>query len=96
MAAAWAIPVGVLSGLCVLMFVFIWWWFPRHYQKGIEMDMAEVDEDRRQRELYQAQLAQRAAAGDVEGAAAPQVEGAPVIQPPPPRYQYRPQAYTSY
>lgn len=44
------LPVAVLASICVAMFVFMWWWFPRHYRKGVEMDMAEVDEARRQRE----------------------------------------------
>ena len=47
----WALPVGILAALCVCMFVFIWWWFPRHYRKGIAMDMKEVDDARRAREL---------------------------------------------
>lgn len=46
-----AIPVGILGGIVVLMFAFIWWWFPRHWRKGVSMDMAEIDEDRRQRDL---------------------------------------------
>lgn len=49
--AAVAVPCGVLGGLVVVMFAFIWWWFPRTYRKGIAMDMAEVDEARRQRAL---------------------------------------------
>lgn len=55
MQAAVAIPVGVLSGICVLMFVFMLWWFPRHYQKGIRMDMAEHDANRREMEAAHAE-----------------------------------------
>lgn len=52
--AAAAVPAGVLGGICVICFIFIWWWFPRHYKKGMKLDMVEVDEDRRQLEDYTA------------------------------------------
>lgn len=52
--AAAAVPAGVLGGICVICFIFIWWWFPRHYKKGMKMDMVEADEDRRQLEDYTA------------------------------------------
>lgn len=51
-ALAAAIPAGVLGGICVICFIFIWWWFPRHYKKGMKMDQMEVDEDRRQLAEY--------------------------------------------
>jgi len=47
----WALPVGILGGICGLMFVFFWWWFPRHWKQGVTADMREVDEARRAREL---------------------------------------------
>lgn len=50
--SAAAIPAGILGAICVLMFAFIWWWFPRHYRKGMRMDMQEIEEDRRAREAY--------------------------------------------
>lgn len=50
MQAAVAIPVGILAGISVLMFIFMFWWFPRHYQKGIKMDMAEHAAVRREME----------------------------------------------
>lgn len=50
MAKAWAIPVGVLGAICVAMFVFIWWWFPRHYRKGVTADMDRVDEEHANRD----------------------------------------------
>ncbi len=28
------------------MFVFVWWWFPRHYRKGVEDDMDLMDSER--------------------------------------------------
>lgn len=46
-----AVPAGILGAIAVVMFLFLFWWFPRHWQKGIRADMAEVDEARRQREL---------------------------------------------
>jgi len=42
------LPVAVLASLAVAIFVFVFWWFPRKYKKGVAMDMAEVDEARRQ------------------------------------------------
>lgn len=69
---AWALPVGVLGGLCVAMFVFIWWWFPRHYRKGIVADMKEVDE-RRQREGVKM--------GDVEMVPPPKYEPREFVAP---------------
>ena len=65
-AAAWATPVGVLAGLAVAMFVFIWWWFPRHYRKGIQDDMDRVDEAKRQRELAVAEAEARGEHIDLE------------------------------
>ena len=42
-AASWAIPVGVLGGIVVLSFIFVWFWFPRAWQKGVNADTAEID-----------------------------------------------------
>jgi hypothetical protein len=50
------VPVGVLAGLSVAMFIFIWIWFPRHWRKGVAMDQAIMDEERRQREIGLANL----------------------------------------
>lgn len=50
----WAIPVGVLGGLIACMLVFMWWWFPRAWQKGVNSDVREahgpvgVDDDIRE------------------------------------------------
>lgn len=62
MQQAVAIPVGVLAALAVAMFVFMFWWFPRHWQKGVRMDMAEYDQARRERE---AAMEEGAAGGNV-------------------------------
>ncbi|KAH7370010.1 hypothetical protein BKA65DRAFT_544740 [Rhexocercosporidium sp. MPI-PUGE-AT-0058] len=45
------IPVAVLASICVCMFVFMWWWFPRAWARGDASDRAEYDERKRQREL---------------------------------------------
>lgn len=52
MAPSWAIPVGVLTGLCVAGLLFICWWFPRTWRKGeaaevkeFELAHGRVDED---------------------------------------------------
>lgn len=41
-AASWAIPTGVLGGLVLVCLLFIWWWFPRTWQRGINSDRREV------------------------------------------------------
>ena len=108
--ASWALPVGILAGLCVLMFVFIWWWFPRAYKKGVRADMDRVDDDRRTREAYDAaqrdlemQADANAAAGEhgdgTEGPPPQYTKDGTVATPAPvlPRtFKYTPQAYTSY
>lgn len=88
-AAAWAIPVGVLAGLCTCMFVFVWWWFPRHYRKGVQADMDRVDGERRERrEREEAhRMADLEAGGDGTGT---------VVAKPTTTFKYTPQAYTAY
>ncbi|KAK5123912.1 hypothetical protein LTR85_002109 [Meristemomyces frigidus] len=90
-ATSWAIPVGVLAALCSAMFIFIWWWFPRHYRKGVQADMDRVDEERREREAYQASNTVELAV-DENGQP---VEGS-VAKPKPTTFAYHPPAYTSY
>ena len=63
MKSSVALPVGILAALAVAMFIFICWWFPRHYKKGVKADMDEVDEDRRLRQAYEAQMELQARAG---------------------------------
>lgn len=48
---ALVVPVATLSVISVCMFIFMCWFFPRYYKKGIEMDVMEIDELKRQREL---------------------------------------------
>jgi len=43
-AASWAIPVGVLGGIVVISFIFVWMWFPRAWQKGVNADTRVVNE----------------------------------------------------
>jgi len=52
MKSSAALPIGVCGGLAVAMFIGICWWFPRHYKKGLKMDMDEIDETRRQRDAH--------------------------------------------
>lgn len=40
--APWAVPVGVLGAIVACGFIFIWWWFPRAWQHGVNSDTAEV------------------------------------------------------
>ncbi|KAK5129793.1 hypothetical protein LTR08_002813 [Meristemomyces frigidus] len=76
-AAAYAVPVGALGGIAVAMFIFICWWFPRHYKKGVKMDQAEVDASRRERGL---------AALNELGQAQPGTEAVPHVKPMPKIY----------
>lgn len=106
----WALPVGILAALCVLMFAFIWWWFPRAYRKGVKADMDRVDEDRRNREAYEAtqrdlelQADANAAMernggedGAPPGYARTADEGGNTVTAPPKTFKYTPPAYTSY
>lgn len=85
-AASWAIPVGVLAALSVVMFIFIWWWFPRHYRKGVKADQDQWDEERRQRDL---RAVQNGEGGDVE-------MGADGVRVPAKTFVYTPPAYTVY
>lgn len=32
------LPCAVLGGICAVMLVFIWWWFPRAWKKGNKQD----------------------------------------------------------
>lgn len=76
MAPVWAVPVGILAGLAVAMFLFIWWWFPRAYKRGVAIEHEEIDRARRRREqraLEEAELA------DSNG---PPREGSLVMPPP--------------
>ncbi|KAE9376404.1 hypothetical protein N431DRAFT_435749 [Stipitochalara longipes BDJ] len=47
------VPVAVLASICICMFAFICWWFPRTWAKGIALDKREYREnaERRQRDL---------------------------------------------
>lgn len=105
----WALPVGILAGLCVLMFIFIWWWFPRAYKRGVKADMDRVDEDNQNRAAYAA--AQRDLEMQADANAANGIEGGEG-QPPgytkdgtiatpapaaaPTTFKYTPPAYTVY
>jgi len=43
--ASWVIPVAVLAAICAIALGFVWWWFPRAWQKGINADMRRVDDE---------------------------------------------------
>lgn len=40
--ASWAVPVGVLAAIVVVAFVFVWWWFPRAWNKGNKKEAETV------------------------------------------------------
>ncbi|KAK0101593.1 hypothetical protein ONS95_006756 [Cadophora gregata] len=45
------VPVAVLASIGVCMFIFMCWFFPRAWAKGVASDRAEFDEAKRRREL---------------------------------------------
>lgn len=75
---------GLTGGLALAMFIFICWWFPRHWKKGNAMDIAEYEEEKRAREAYFAMIAEQRAAAERDGKTvdASQLE-AGVAKPPP-------------
>ncbi|GAB7344335.1 hypothetical protein MBLNU457_2200t1 [Dothideomycetes sp. NU457] len=42
--ASWAIPVGILAAIVVVAFAFVWWWFPRAWQSGVNAEARMVEE----------------------------------------------------
>lgn len=40
--ASWAVPVGVLGAIVAVGLIFLWFWFPRAWQHGVNSDTAEV------------------------------------------------------
>lgn len=63
-----AIPVGTLIGLAMVMLIFIWWWFPRHYQKGIRRDMEHAQNERAEMDMAIAQLREEGTSVTAPGA----------------------------
>lgn len=52
------LPIACLSGICAAMLVFIWWFFPKWYKKGVAQDQRDMDEViRERRELAAARAA---------------------------------------
>jgi len=36
------LPCAVLGAICAVMLVFIWWWFPRAWNKGTKGDTEDI------------------------------------------------------
>lgn len=87
---SWAIPVGVLGGLCLACLGFIWWYIPRLYTKGVQSDMNRVAAEKAERECQAAAL-REANGEDIDLEAG----GAQVVAPKK-EFKYMPQAYTAY
>jgi hypothetical protein len=87
---SWAIPVGVLGGLCLACLAFIWWYIPRLYTKGVQADMNRVASEKAERERQAAAL--REANGDTDLEAG----GAQVVTSLVKEFKYTPQAFTAY
>lgn len=90
-ASSWAIPVGVLGGLCLICLAFIWWYIPRLYTRGVQADINRVAAEKQERERQAAAL--REANGED-----PDLEagGAQVVTPVVREFKYTPQAFTAY
>ncbi|KAF2165663.1 hypothetical protein M409DRAFT_23953 [Zasmidium cellare ATCC 36951] len=43
-AISWAVPVGVFAALAIVCFVFVWWWFPRAWNRGNKKDVEVLHE----------------------------------------------------
>lgn len=43
-AASWAVPVGILAAIVVIAFAFVWWWFPRAWNRGNKKETDLVQE----------------------------------------------------
>lgn len=62
------LPIACLSGICAAMLVFIWWFFPKWYKKGVAQDQRDIDEALRERREYiEAAAAARRAANRSSG-----------------------------
>ena len=90
---SWAVPVGVLSAICITAFAFVWWYIPRAYKKGVKADMARVDASKAAAAQRALELRERGEEGDLEAG-----EGGkePVAAHLKPGFKYTPQAYTAY
>jgi hypothetical protein len=88
---SWAIPVGVLGGLCLACLAFIWWYIPRLYTRGIQADINRVAVEKAERERNAATLPE-ANGEDTDLEAG----GATVLRPVVKEFKYTPAAYTAY
>ena len=43
-SASWAVPVGVLCGIIGVALIFIWYFFPKYWQKGVNKDDSIVNQ----------------------------------------------------
>jgi hypothetical protein len=71
MSPIWAIPVGVLSAICISGLVFFCWYFPRAYNRGMQDDIAERDAAREARANGTVESSVRVQTGTVEVEMAP-------------------------
>ena len=93
-AKSWAIPVGVLSAIVIIGFVFVWWWFPRAWQSGVnaetrvvnEVQGEEREEQRRKNRAIINGYERRQAIARGEAVPDEPVEDYELTAPPPPPY----------
>jgi len=92
MVTTWAIPVGVLAGICTVALIFFFWYFPRTWARGDLEDRQRMDLERAERiAAMQQRTAEGGEGGDKDGASVV-VEGAPAI-PAKPVFKYTPPMY---
>ena len=74
------IPIAVLSAIVGVSLIFVWWWFPRTWNKGNAEDARDMEQHlQQQREI----LARRQAAAESEDANADVEMQNPAVKMPP-------------
>lgn len=86
MGTTWAIPVGVLAGICCIMLVVFFLYFPRMWVRGDLADRQRMDAERAERIAAE----QQRQPGEVEGEVKNDVE---LVVRPKPTFKYEPPMY---
>lgn len=92
MTVTWAIPVGVLAGICAAALLFFFWYFPRTWAKGDLADRQRMDLERAERTAAMQQRTVVESDGGQKDGANVVVEGGPAI-PAKPVFKYTPPMY---
>jgi len=90
--ASWAIPVGVLAGICTFALIFFFWYFPRTWAKGDLADRQRMDLERAERIAAMQQRTDGEGDEAHKDGAGVVVDGGPVV-PAKPVFKYEPPMY---